>query len=94
MPQPGEHGRLGPALQRDAAGEGAALLPELPVHDRMPVILPRQDWSAWLDPQTQGAAAVAPLLRPCPADALRAYPVGPLVNNPRNDRPGCLTAAV
>jgi hypothetical protein len=40
------------------------------------------------------AAAVAPLLRPYPADAMRAYPVGQLVNNARNDGPGCLTAAV
>jgi hypothetical protein len=40
------------------------------------------------------AAAVVPLLRPYPADAMRAYPVGQLVNNARNDGPGCLTAAV
>jgi putative SOS response-associated peptidase YedK len=37
------------------------------------------------------AAGVAgPLLRPYPADALRAYPVGLKVNNPRNDGPACL----
>jgi putative SOS response-associated peptidase YedK len=34
------------------------------------------------------------LLRPYPADALRAYPVAALVSNPKNDGPGCLTAAV
>jgi putative SOS response-associated peptidase YedK len=61
-----------------------------PVHERMPVILPAQHWPAWLDPAAQDAAAVVPLLRPYPADAMRAYPVGPLVNNPRNDGPGCL----
>jgi hypothetical protein len=33
------------------------------------------------------------LLRPFPSEALRAYPVGLLLNNPRNDGPGCLTAA-
>jgi putative SOS response-associated peptidase YedK len=65
-----------------------------PVHDRMPVILPRQHWAAWLDPQAQDAAAVAPLLLPYPAHAMRAYPVGPMVSNPRNDGPECLTAAV
>jgi putative SOS response-associated peptidase YedK len=65
-----------------------------PVHDRMPVSVPRQRWVAWLDPQAQGAAAVVPLLRPYPADALRAYPVWELVNNPRNEGPECLTAAV
>jgi putative SOS response-associated peptidase YedK len=40
------------------------------------------------------AAPLVPLLRPFPSDAMRAYPVGLLVNNPRNDVPGCLTAAV
>jgi putative SOS response-associated peptidase YedK len=64
-----------------------------PVHDRMPVILPERHWAAWLDPQVQGAAALVPLLRPCPSDAMRAYPVGQLVNNPRNDRPECLAPA-
>jgi putative SOS response-associated peptidase YedK len=41
----------------------------------------------------QDAAAVAPLLRPYPADALRAYQVVPLVSNLRNDRPECLAPA-
>jgi putative SOS response-associated peptidase YedK len=60
-----------------------------PVHDRMPMILPRQDWEAWLGPAVQEAGALLPLLRPYPADAMRAYPVSLLVNNPRNDRPAC-----
>ena len=64
-----------------------------PVHDRMPVILPRQHWAAWLDPQLHDAAGLVPLLRPYPADAMRAYPVGALVSNPRNDRPECLSPA-
>ena len=64
-----------------------------PVHDRMPVILPRLHWQAWLDRDLQDAAAVVPLLRPYPSDAMRAYPVSLLVNNPRNDRPECLAAA-
>jgi putative SOS response-associated peptidase YedK len=64
-----------------------------PVHDRMPVILPRLHWQAWLDRDLQEAAAVVPLLRPYPSDAMRAYPVSLLVNNPRNDRPECLAAA-
>ena len=64
-----------------------------PVHDRMPVILPRQHWAGWLDPTQQEAGELVPLLRPYPADALRAYPVGPLVSNPRNDGPECLAQA-
>jgi putative SOS response-associated peptidase YedK len=59
----------------------------------MPVILPERHWQAWLDAGLQGAAELAPLLRPYPADAMPAYPVGPLVNNPRNDVPECLAQA-
>jgi putative SOS response-associated peptidase YedK len=33
----------------------------------------------------QDAGEVVQLLRPYPADALRAYPVGVTVSNPRND---------
>jgi putative SOS response-associated peptidase YedK len=64
-----------------------------PVHDRMPVILPQQHWAAWLDRDAQDAAALVPLLRPYPADAMRAYPVGMTVSNPRNDVPECLVPA-
>ena len=58
------------------------------------MILPRRHWAAWLGPQAQGAGRLVPLLRPYRADAMRAYPVGALVSNPRNDGPECLTAAV
>ena len=64
-----------------------------PVHDRMPAILPRQHWAAWLDPTLQEAGELVPLLRPYPADAMRTYPVGALVSNPRNDGPECLAQA-
>jgi putative SOS response-associated peptidase YedK len=64
-----------------------------PVHDRMPVILPERHWAAWLDPEGQDVAELLPLLRPFPSDAMRAYPVGLLVNDPRNDGPGCLDPA-
>jgi len=56
----------------------------------MPVILPQLHWAAWLDRGAQDAAALVPLLRPYPADALRAYPVGLTVNNPRNNGPECV----
>jgi hypothetical protein len=48
-------------------------------------------------PETRGrpprgapAGLARALLRPFPADAMRAGPVGTLVSNPRNDGPGCL----
>ena len=64
-----------------------------PVHDRMPVIVPERHWSAWLDAGLQEAGTLLPLLRPFPSDAMRAHPVGQLVNNPRNDGPECLAQA-
>jgi putative SOS response-associated peptidase YedK len=64
-----------------------------PVHDRMPVILPERHWLAWLDVGLRDACELVPLLRPYPADAMRAYPVGSLVNNPKNDGPACLELA-
>ncbi len=59
-----------------------ALMAEL--HDRMPAILSRADQAAWLDPENRKAAA---LLRPYPAEAMEAFPVGAAVGNPRHDRP-------
>jgi len=62
------------------------------IHDRMPLILPASEWSAWLDPAADGAS-VAPLLAP-PEEALVAglelRPVGQRVGNVRNDDPGLI----
>ncbi len=61
-----------------------------PLHDRMPAILPPQDYDLWLDPDVQRPEALLPLLKPYPAEAMIAYPVRPLVNNPANDSPLCV----
>jgi putative SOS response-associated peptidase YedK len=63
-----------------------------PLHDRMPVILDARDFDRWLDPATQDADEVAPLLVPCPEDVLTAYPVSTWVNSPRNQGPKCVEA--
>ncbi len=39
-----------------------------PIHDRMPVILPREMEELWLDEQVQEPAVLTDLLRPYPAD--------------------------
>jgi len=62
-----------------------------PIHDRMPVIVASQDFDRWLDPKVD-AAGVADLLKPCPAEQMRAGPVGLGVNNPKNDDPSCVEA--
>ena len=41
-----------------------------PVHDRMPVILPREAHRAWLDPEAHDPAMIQPLLVPFPASRM------------------------
>jgi putative SOS response-associated peptidase YedK len=58
-----------------------------PIHNRMPVILPRDAEAAYLDPTETRVAAILPLLQPFTADAMEAYPVSPAVNSPSSDGP-------
>jgi putative SOS response-associated peptidase YedK len=62
-----------------------------PIHDRMPVILPRHSYAKWLDPAEQESAALLPLLTPYPDNDLEAYPVNRFVNSPSHDAADCLT---
>ena len=61
-----------------------------PVHDRMPVILPRDIESFWLDPLIQDHAALSDVLAPYPSEAMEAYEVSSLVNSPSNNGPEVL----
>jgi len=61
-----------------------------PIHNRMPVILPRDAYPAWLDPAERPAEKLQGFLRPYPADEMEAYPVSTAVNNPRADSPECI----
>jgi putative SOS response-associated peptidase YedK len=60
----------------DASGDLAR------IHDRMPLLVPRAQQAAWLDPQTS-LETVAALARNPPQLTIR--PVGFAVNDPRND---------
>ncbi|MFW5950087.1 MAG: SOS response-associated peptidase [archaeon] len=55
-----------------------------PIHDRMPVVLPRDAESAWL---SAGPEDRKGLCQPYPADDLAAYEISTRVNNPGNDDP-------
>lgn len=61
-----------------------------PVHDRMPVILPPDQYDRWLDPELRDPAALQPLLRPYPGEAMMGYPVSTRVNKPIDDDPSLL----
>ena len=60
-----------------------------PIHDQMPVILPRELESLWLDHDIQDPAALDGILRPYPdpAEAMEVHEVSSMVNSPANDGP-------
>ncbi len=55
-----------------------------PIHDRMPVILPKAMWHLWLDPNNQNIDMLQRLLVPAPDDVLTMHEVSTEVNNVRN----------
>ena len=62
------------------------------VHERMPVILPREDYEVWLDPEAEREELVS-LLRPYPGEDLETFPVSRFVNSPRNNDERCVEPA-
>ena len=61
-----------------------------PIHDRMPVLLPRTAYDLWLDPGIHDPKRLESLLVPIPAELMEAYPVSRFVNDPGNDVPECI----
>jgi putative SOS response-associated peptidase YedK len=60
------------------------------IHDRMPAIPDPGDYDLWLDPDMQDAKRLEPLLVPYTGEAMAAWPVSTMVNNPRADDPKCI----
>jgi len=58
-----------------------------PIHNRMPVILPRDAWWPWLDPDEKDLGYLRSLLVPAQSDALDLHPVSSRVNSVRNNGP-------
>ena len=59
------------------------------IHDRMPMIVERERWADWLDPES-GSETLHELLVPAAPGRLEAYPVSTAVNNVRNNGPELL----
>ena len=59
------------------------------VHDRMPVVLERDVWDAWLDPDAD-VGDLRELLGPAPDEAIDRYRVSTRVNSVANDDPSLL----
>lgn len=64
-----------------------------PIHDRMPVILPRGVEDLWLDPEVEDPRRLLDLLQSYPADEMAAHTVSSLVNSVKNDSPECIEPA-
>ncbi|MDX5337460.1 MAG: SOS response-associated peptidase [Cyclobacteriaceae bacterium] len=59
------------------------------VHDRMPVILSRENEKKWLDKYSSQEDLVK-MLNPYPAELMLSYTVSPMVNSVQNDSPGLI----
>jgi putative SOS response-associated peptidase YedK len=64
-----------------------------PIHDRMPVILPKDQYQTWLSPDEVKPEMIQPLMIPYPANEMQAYPVSTFVNSPKNNSPQCIQAS-
>jgi putative SOS response-associated peptidase YedK len=57
------------------------------LHNRMPVILAETDWSKWLGEEPVTEEELVAMLKPCPDETLRIWPVDKKVGNVRNTGP-------
>lgn len=57
------------------------------IHDRCPVVLPREAWDEWLAPGPLPDELLSELLAPAPGDLLVGYPVSRRVNDAREEGP-------
>jgi putative SOS response-associated peptidase YedK len=60
------------------------------IHDRMPVILKREDYDLWLDPGITDPEQVQDLLHPFDPRLMKKYPLSSAVSNVNNDGPECI----
>jgi putative SOS response-associated peptidase YedK len=63
------------------------------VIDRMPVIMPRKFWHAWMDPSAT-PPELMPMLQAFPAEEMEAYPVTRKVNQKGFEGPECIEPIV
>jgi putative SOS response-associated peptidase YedK len=60
------------------------------IHDRMPMLLEKEAYDRWLDPEVSDPEDLLSLLVPAAPGRLEAYPVSTAVNNVRNNGPELL----
>jgi len=62
-----------------------------PIHDRMPVVLARDEWDTWLNPLPQPDEVFLPLLKPFAPDLMQLWAVSPAVGNVANQGEGLIS---
>lgn len=65
-----------------------------PIHNRMPVILPREEEQRWLDRNNEDTSALLSLLKPYPDEEMLAYPVSSKVGNVKNESVNCIEEVI
>jgi putative SOS response-associated peptidase YedK len=60
------------------------------IHDRMPVILSRDDWLVWLDEEPASPEELKSLRVPYPAEGLAIWPVDKRVGAVKNKEPALI----
>lgn len=59
----------------------------MPIHQRMPVIIQKDNEDQWLNPVLEDKNMLLPLLKPYPSEAMECYPVSPRMNSPLYNHP-------
>ncbi len=62
-----------------------------PVHDRMPVLVPRSRWAEWLDPANDDVDTLSTMFDMAADESLVMHPVSTDVNSVRNNRSELIT---
>jgi putative SOS response-associated peptidase YedK len=71
--------------------EAAGQLAE--IHDRMPLVLAREHWTRWLDPEVSDPADLLSSWDEARAEHLELRPIGPAVGDHRNNGPDLIAYA-
>lgn len=58
-----------------------------PIHNRMPVILPKDTYDIWLDKNQKDINKLISWLTPYNTNDMQVYEISPLVNSPKNNDP-------
>jgi putative SOS response-associated peptidase YedK len=66
--------------------------PDMPIHNRQPVVLDSDVWEHWIDPEVTSRDELEPLLKPNIEGTLVHHPVSKEVGDIRNDRPELVEA--